>query len=71
MTNAEIINNLRTYCNDLLSYAHMTTENAKRYYDQAFGAAEFAIWEHSELFKEIDKMWSGFRAEFETIIYGG
>jgi hypothetical protein len=37
---------------------------------QAFGAVQFAVFEHPESEEEISKMWDDFKSQFERKIWG-
>lgn len=58
-----------------LKWTNQTPEHAHTFFNQAFGALQFYIIEHSlngDEFAELENLWNEkYRPQFEAIMYGG
>ena len=59
----------------LLKWSAQTPEHAKTFFNQAFGALQFYIIEHSlsaDEYADLETKWNTtYKPSFEAIIYGG
>lgn len=66
---------LISYINTLYKWSVQTPNEAKVFFNQAFGAVQFYIIEHNlsgEEYTELETKWNEtLRPAFEAIIYGG
>ena len=65
---------LLQYIETHLKWASQTPENARVFYDQAFGAVQFYIIDHNlygKEFTDLETKWNTtYQPAFEAIIYG-
>ena len=66
---------LLQYIETHLKWASQTPDNAKTFFNQAFGALQFYIIEHNlsnEEFANLETKWNTtYKPSFEAIMYGG
>ena len=66
---------LINYIDTLYNWSVQTPNEAKTFFNQAFGAVQFYIIEHNlsgEEYADLENKWNVvFRPAFEAIIYGG
>ena len=66
---------LLNYIETLLKWASETPDNAKVFFNQAFGALQFYIIEHglsADEYADLEIKWNTtYKPSFEAIMYGG
>ena len=66
---------LLQYIENHLKWSAQTPEHAKTFFNQAFGAVQFYMIEHSltgDEFTELETKWNEtYKPAFEAIMYGG
>lgn len=61
---------LKTYVEILLKYAKTSPENAGKYFNQAFGACQYFLFEYPAMQILLENMWNEYKPQFEALIYG-